>query len=1128
MKTRKNIQLLLSLVIVSFFINCQEKKLFIEKKIKDIGLDFENTLTETSDFNVITYEYIYNGGGVAVGDLNNDGLCDIYLSGNQVSNKLFLNKGNLNFEEITGKAHIKEKKGWKTGTTMADVNGDGLLDIYLCYSGNTPSEGVTKPVIEEYYERSNQLFINQGNTDSGIPVFKEMSKEYGLDAIGTFSTQAYFLDFDLDGDLDLFLLNHANKFQDNLLNVKALRSKRHPYFGNKLFENTGTGFIEISENSGIDGSGINFGLSAAVSDLNKDGYPDIFVTNDYSEQDFCYINQQDGTFKEISHQAFGHLSKFSMGSDIADINNDMQPDIFVVDMLPEDNYRQKSLKGPDKFNRERTLVDSGYHHQYMRNNLHLNRGLKPDTTLIFSEIAQISGISNTDWSWAPLIADYDNDGLKDIFITNGYLRDYSNLDFNNYTVYEALEKAEAKNEKLDLGLLISEIPSKKISNYSFKNTGTIKFENTSKKWGLDKKQVSNAAAYADFDNDGDLDLIVNNLNEPLSFYENTTNQSTENKFLKIILKGSNQNTSALGSKVIITLSNNKQIYQEAYYGRGYQSSVEPILTIGIGNEISIKKIEILWPSKKITSVNNVDANQTLVFSEKDSKDYFKNHIEINSSLFKDVTEESGLSFIHKENTYVDFYNESLIPYQLSMMGGNASIGDVNADGNDDVYFEAAKDQPAQLFIGTSDGSLVLKNQDQPWTDSEDVSQEDTASLFFDADGDNDLDLYVVSGGNEFFNGKTYYQDRLYINDGTGNFSKAEAALPNMKFSGGVVVASDLDKDGDLDLFVGGRVSANNYPISPRSTILINESIAGKIKFTVQQNPELDNIGMVTDAVWEDIDNDSWPDLVLVGEWMPITIFKNEKGTFRNRTKDYGLSNTKGWWLSLNAADIDADGDTDFLLGNLGLNTEFKASQSKPMRYYIQDFDKNGRIDPLLTYYIGNNSYPLPGRDELLGQIPGLKKYYKTYDSYAKATTEELFSLVNVKPAIILEIQELRSSYLINKGNGNFEFRNLPMETQLSACQDFIYDDFNGDGNKEILTAGNLYPFRVNIGQMDASLGSLLKFKEESLVNYKLKEKIWLEGDVRDINIMKFNSGVKRLLVTRNNDKASLYTINSKK
>ena len=1126
MKAQKSLISVFILMNCISFMSCSDAPLFQEKKKETTGLNFENRITETSKLNVVTYEYMYNGGGIAIGDLNNDGLPDVYLSGNQIANKLFLNKGNLKFEDITQRAAIIEKEGWKTGVTMADINGDGLLDIYVCYSGNGPSEGVSKSLIENYERRANQLFINQGIDEDGIPKFKEMAKEYGLDAVGTFSTQAYLLDYDQDGDLDLFLLNHANTFRSNILNIKDLRTKRHPYFGNKLYENRDDFFIDISENSGISGSEINFGLSAAVSDLNNDGYPDIFVTNDYSEQDFCYINQKNGTFKDISHTAFGHFSKFSMGSDIADLNNDLRPDIFVVDMLPEDNYRQKSLKGPDAFNRERMLVDSGYHRQYMRNTLHLNRGFKPDTTLVFSEIAQISGISNTDWSWAPLLADYDNDGLKDIFITNGYLRDYSNLDFNNYTVYEALDEARAKGEELDLGLLISKIPATKTPNYSFKNLGDLRFESTSATWGLDKKQVSNAAAYADFDNDGDLDLIINNLNEPVALYENTISERKDSHYIKIQLKGSGKNTFALGSKVILTLRNGEQIVQEVYYGRGYQSSVEPVLTIGLGKNNSIPRVEVIWPSMKKTVLENVGADQIVELSEKEANATEKALPVLKPDILTEVTREAGLDFVHKENNYVDFYNESLIPYQLSRMGGKASVADINGDGNDDVYFNGAKGQSAQLYLGTDAGALILKNKEQPWTTDSHKNKEDTASLFFDADGDGDLDLYVVSGGNEAFNGKEYYQDRLYINDGAANFTEAQNALPDMRFSGGVVTASDFDKDGDLDLFIGGRVTGNGYPLSPRSTLLKNQTKNGIVRFIAESNPELDNIGMVTDAVWEDIDNDSWPDLILAGEWMPVSIFKNKNGTLINSTESYGLSHTKGWWLSLVATDIDQDGDTDFLLGNLGLNTEFKASPAEPIRYYIQDIDSNGRIDPLLTYYNQGESYPLPGRDEFLGQVPGMKKHFKTYDSYAKATTAVVLNKANIKSGFILEIEELRSSYLINNGNGTFEMRSLPREVQISAVQDFILEDFNGDGQKEILTAGNLYPFRVNIGQMDASLGALLSFENGKITDLNASERLWLQGDIRDLNIMQFKSGEKRLLVSRNNDKASLYTINA--
>ncbi|MAW94674.1 MULTISPECIES: VCBS repeat-containing protein [unclassified Leeuwenhoekiella] len=1087
------------------------------------GIDFENTLVETEDENVMTYEYIYNGGGVAVGDINNDGLADVYLAGNQVKNKLFLNKGGFRFEDITTLAAITEKDGWKTGTAMADVNGDGLLDIYVCYSGNAPQEGFTQPVIRDYKPRANQLFINQGVGKDSIPVFKDQAKEYGLDAIGTFTTQVYFLDYDLDGDLDVFLLNHANKFYNIFFNVTMLRSKRHPYYGNKLYENRDNKFVEVSEEAGINGTGINFGLSASISDLNKDGYPDIFVTNDYSEQDFCYLNNGDGTFTETSKKSFEHFSKYSMGSDVADINNDSNPDLFVVDMLPEDNYRQKVLKGPDEYNKSKRLIDSGYHPQYMHNNLHLSKGLDPQGDLRFTEVAQLSGISNTDWSWAPLVADYDNDGFKDIFITNGYLRDYSNLDFNNYTVHEANARAQATGEKLDMGALISKIPSTKVSNYIYKNVDGLLFENKTKAWGLDKKTVSNAAAYADLDNDGDLDLIINNLNDPVLVYENRENEQLENNFLSLTLKGEAKNTQALGAKVMLQLEDGKQIYQEAYFVRGYQSSVEPKMTIGLGKAETIQNLEVIWPSKKLTRLEHVQANQTLILKETEATETYDYNIKPGEGFFTEITANSNIDFKHQENDYVDYNYESLIPYQLSKTSGKASVGDVNNDGNDDIFFLGASGQTSQLYLGTDDGKFKLNNTGQPWTAAEDLVHEDYDALFFDADGDGDLDLYVVSGGNEEFNGDAYYQDRLYLNSGSGKFSKAENALPDMKFSGGVVKAADFDKDGDLDLFVGGRISGGNYPMSPRSTLLRNESTKDEVKFVPVRNYDLQQLGMVTDADWVDIDNDSWPDLVLAGEWMPISIFKNTEGTLKNVTQEAGLADSNGWWFSLQSGDFDGDGDIDLLAGNLGENNQFKASVEEPMRYYIQDIDNNGRIDPILTYYIDGVSYPWPTRDELMGQVSALKKQYKSYESYAKTNTDEFLKTNNIEPRFTLEIKTLASAFIENNGDGTFSIKALPKPVQDAPIQDFVYTDFDGDGQEEVLAAGNLYPFRVSQGPLDASFGSLLSFKDGNFILKPQSANLWLDGDIKSLQILKFKSGKQELLLTRNNDSPGLYT-----
>jgi len=1087
------------------------------------GIDFENTLTETQENNIITYEYIYNGGGVAVGDVNNDGLSDVYLSGNQVKNKLFLNKGGLKFEDVTAKTQLEEKDGWKTGTAMADINGDGLLDIYVCYSGNAPQEGMAKPLIGDYKPRSNQLFINQGIGADGLPTFKEQAKEYGVDAVGTFSTQAYFLDYDLDGDLDLFLLNHANKFYNIFYNVTMLRSKRHPYYGNQLYENRGNKFVEVSEKAGIDGTGINFGLSAAISDLNKDGYPDIFVTNDYSEQDFCYLNNGDGTFTETSKTSFAHFSKYSMGSDVADINNDLNPDLFVVDMLPEDNYRQKVLKGSDEYNKVQRLIDSGYHKQYMRNNLHLSKGLDPEGTMRFTEVGQLAGISNTDWSWAPLFADYDNDGLKDVFITNGYLRDYSNLDFNNYTVHEAYARAQANREKLDLGLLISKIPSTKVSNYAYKNVDGLLFENKTEEWGLNLKTVSNAMAYADFDNDGDLDLIINNLNDPVLVYENHENEQLSNNFISLTFKGKDKNTQALGTKVVLHFGDGSRIYQEAYYIRGFQSSVDPKMTIGLGQAKSLESLDVIWPSKKLSRIKNVQANQLLSLNEADAIETYQYDSIPSESFFKDITSTSNIDFVHQENSYVDFDYESLIPYQVSKTSGKVAVGDVNNVGNDDIFFLGASGQASQLYLGLDNGKFKNFNSNQPWDTAEDVIHEDYDALFFDADADGDLDLYVVSGGNEEFNGDAYYQDRFYLNAGNGKFSKIENALPDMKFSGGVVKAADYDQDGDLDLFVGGRISGGNYPMSPRSTLLTNESTGTTVKFSINRSNDLEQVGMVTDAEWVDLDNDTWPDLVLTGEWMPVSIFKNDQGVLKNRTNAAGLGNSNGWWFSLEKGDFDGDGDIDFVAGNFGENNQFKASVTEPMRYYIQDIDNNGRIDPILTYYIDGISYPWPTRDELMSQVSALKKQYVSYDSYAKTNTDEFLKTNNIEPRFTLEIFTLASAFIENNGDETFSLKALPKPVQDSAIQDFVYSDFDGDGTAEVLIAGNLFPFRVSQGSIDASFGSMLSFDQGNFNLVPKSGKLWLDGDIKSLSVLKHTSGKKRLLVSRNNDHPSLYS-----
>lgn len=1114
-------------LLVMLFTQCRKQTQFEELSPEETGIVFRNEIIETEHNNIMTYEYTYNGGGIAAGDVNNDGLADLYFSGNAVPNKLFINKGEWKFEDITAHAQTAGRdKDWKTGVTMADVNGDGWLDIYVCYSGNAPGEGFNKPVIIDHPKRANQLFINQGCEPGGKPVFKEQAADYGIDAKGTFSTQAYFLDYDRDGDLDLFLLNHANMFYAAYFNVKRLRNLRHPYFGNKLYRNDHGKFGEVSDKAGIHGSGVNFGLSASISDLNADQWPDIYVTNDYEEQDFCYINNRDGTFREVSHTVFGHLSKYGMGSDIADINNDGLPDVFVADMLPEDNYRQKLLKGADEYDKYSLAVDSGYHHQYMRNTLQLNRGFASDSLPRFSEVAQMAGVSNTDWSWAPLFADFDNDGWKDLFITNGYLKDYTNLDFQKYIVNDAVQKANDENHPVDMVALIQQMPSTKLNKYIFQNTGGTQFTDRSAEWGLERKAISNAAAYADLDNDGDYDLVVNNLNDDVSIIQNHQDAIQKNNYIKIRLTGKKPNTQGLGAKVYVKVDQQDLIH-EAYFTRGYQSSVEPLLTLGIGKATIIREIKVYWPDSTVSTVRNVQPNKLVTIEQQTSSTKENLKPAIRQSLLTDNTREAGLQFTHRENNFIDFKFQRLVPYQLSRLGGKLSVADVNNDGNDDVFFEGAHGSERKLFLGHDDGTLTEASS-QGWGNK---FHEDLGSVFFDADKDGNLDLYVVSGGNEFDLGNPLYQDRLYKGDGKGGFVKAENALPNEGISGGCVIAADIDHDGDQDLFVGGRMVPTLYPAIPKSTILRNDTENGQIKFTditKQMNEGLLKAGMVTDALWSDIDKDGWLDLVLVGEWMPVKIFRNEQGkSFTDISEAIGLAGTEGWWNALAQADVDNDGDIDFLLGNAGANLQLHASAKEPVQLYAQDVNNDGEIDPVLCYYIQGTSYPLASRDELLEQVTPLRKKFIRYGDYARATINTVLGEEMLAQSHVYRASTLQSSWLENDGTGKFTLKALPTVAQWSAIQGFVQDDFDGDGFPEILAAGNFFPYRVQLGKCDASTGVLLKFEKGNAVVYRADDPLWLTGDIRDVAVMRFKNAPNKVVVSRNDDKASVFGYGSK-
>ncbi len=1103
------------------FSSCKEKTQFIALTASETGLEFENTISETPENNIMTYQYLYNGAGIAAGDINNDGLADVYVCGNSNPNKLFLNKGNWKFENITEASGATDRTGdWKTGVTMADVNGDGFLDIYVCYSGNTTGEGFNLPVIKSNAHRSNQLFINQGCKPGEIPTFIESAAAYGLDAIGTFSTQAYFFDYDLDGDLNMFLLNHANTFYTPFFNTSKLRSVRHPYFGNKLYRNDNLHFTDVSDAASIYGSGLNFGLGAAISDFNNNGYPDIYVTNDYDEQDFCYLNKGNGTFTEVSHKAMGHMSKYSMGVDAADVNNDMHTDLFVADMLPEDNERQKLLKGADQYDKYTLAVDSGLHHQNMRNTFQLNAGIGPDGIPVFREVGQQAGISNTDWSWGPLFADFDNDGWKDLFITNGYLHDYTNMDFLKFKVAEAVNTSPGSDGMMKL---IQDMPSTKLTPYAFHNKGGWAFEDSTTTWGFSHKSISNAVVYADFDNDGDLDLIMNRLNDDLGIYKNQNELFGDRHFIKIQLQGTGQNRWQIGAKVWIK-TDSTTIYQEAFYNRGYESSVEPVMTIGLGKCDMIKELKVQWTDGSIRIEKNIRAGKTIVVEQqKSTNEPILPKPAFSKGILTNYTASSGISFVHRENNYVDFKSQRLLPYQLSKLGGKMAAADVNGDGNDDVFFGGASGQPGVLFLGKDDGTFSV-GPSQPW--QADSLCEDINALFFDADNDGDKDLYVVSGGNEFPVNDSHYHDRLYINDGKGKFVSLNTALPlSERSSGSCVVAADFDHDGDLDLFVGGRLSVNDYPVTPQSMLLRNDSQNGNIKFTDVTDllsKELRLAGMITDAVWTDMDKDGWQDLVIAGEWMPVNIFKNNRGQdFTNISMQSDTDKSSGWWTCVATGDFDGDGDMDLVAGNAGTNIQFKASESEPMTYYVTDINNDGIKDPILCYYIKGQSYPSPTYDELMEQVPSLRKKFYKYADYANAGIRDVLGITQAPPPY-LSVTTLRSSFFRNDGKGKFSITALPLNFQSSMLQAFICDDFDGDHQQKLLGAGNFYPYKVEWGKSDAFFGAFLQCSGNEISEKKTNQ-LWLTGDIRDMKILKFKSGKKAIVVSRNNDKADIYS-----
>ena len=1058
---------------------------------KETKITFRNDLKENETLNVLSYEYLYNGGGVAVGDINNDHLEDLFFTSNMGENKLYLNLGNMKFKDITKEANkdLKGRSGcWKTGVTIADVNGDGLPDIYTCYSGLGDND-----------KRRNQLFINIGNNK-----FIEKAKEYGLDDPG-YSTQAVFFDYNNDGKLDLFLLSHNVKKISNL-EFSKYKNVTDTLASNKLFENLGGHFIDVSQKAGIIQNPLTFGLGVAISDINQDGLSDIYVTNDYNEPDYMYINNGNGSFTEKLQQSLRHISQFSMGVDIGDINNDGLPDIVTLDMLPPDNRRQKLLQLQENYEFFALNVQQDLYKQYMCNMLQLNNG---DGT--FSEIGQLAGISNTDWSWCPLIADFDNDGYKDIYISNGYLRDYTNKDFLRYWGDYKIKKAMDREPVLLMDL-VQAMPSTPLSDFIFKNNHDLTFSNKKIDWGINKSGLSNGAAYADLDNDGDLDLIINKINAPASIYKNMSRENFNSSYLAIKLIGQEVNINAIGAKVYLYNKGTVQ-YQEVNPNIGYLSCVSTVLNFGLGQEKTIDSLKIIWPDNHVQLITNINANQRLTITYKPTvSDYTTTSLKNKLSLFEKA--DPPITYTHAENTINDFKRQPLMLFMYSKTSPIIEKGDINNDGLEDIFISGDKNTPGKIFIQSATGHFAA-------TELADNNNENTsAAVFFDANGDGYQDLYVAKGGYSLLESNTpALQDKLYLNDKNGHFVLSPDALPVLNESGkSCVRPCDYNKDGYMDLFIGGRIIPGQYPLTPKSYLLTNNKNG---KFTITETP-FSNIGMVTDAQWTDLNNDGREDLILCGESMPVKIYLNTSNGFTDKTDEYFETRENGLLFSLAVADVDKDGQPDIIAGNLGLNTQIHASEKEPAETYYADFDNNGSIDPFFNYYIDGVSYPFVSRDELNEQIYAMRKKFASYKAYADVTMNGLFSAEELKNAGKLSVNELRTTVFLNK-KGKLIKSNLPVQAQFSVVTKIITNDFDQDGNVDLLLLGNHSDNRLKLGSFDANYGCLLKGDGKGNFKYadQLTSGLSVTGDVK--SAMEINVKDKKyLLIGASNEPLQFY------
>ncbi|EIJ37688.1 hypothetical protein JoomaDRAFT_0649 [Galbibacter orientalis DSM 19592] len=1104
--------------IFSLFISCNSKNknkeriepdketLFTLVSHEESGIDFINEIENQKDFNIFKYRNFYNGGGVAIGDINNDNLPDIYFTSNQNQNKLFLNKGDFKFEDITEKAGVGGGKAWSTGVVLVDINADKLLDIYVCNAGNVKGDN-----------QKNELFINNGNL-----TFTEKAEEYNLAESG-FTTHAAFFDYDKDGDLDVYILNNSfipvNSLQYN--NKRDLRAedwnlpKQLLGGGDKLLRNDNGKFVDISEEAGIYGSLIGFGLGVTVGDVNNDFYPDIYVSNDFYERDYLYINNQDGTFSEEIENWTGHISHSSMGADMADINNDGHTDIFVTDMLAEDDKRAKEVSEFDRPDIYELRQRRGFYNQQMQNTLQLNTGNN-----VFSEIAYYSGVAKTDWSWSPLIFDMDNDGYRDIYVSNGMNHDLTDGDFMDFFANELIQKMVTTGKKQEVDSIIKEMPQVPILNYAFKNNQNLTFSKKMEAWGFNTPSFSNGSAYGDLDNDGDLDLLVNNVNMPAFIYRNNSEIiNPNNHYVKLKLNGTNKNTYGIGSTV--DLYTKKGILRNVLIpSRGFQSSVDYVLTIGLGDEKIIDSAFVMWPSGFSQKFKNLPVDTTLVFNEISAKKYPNNKQTIKQTTYLNRIENNTL-IKHNENNFSDFDYEGLIPKKISQEGPAVAIGDIDNDGLEDIFVGGAKNQIGILYFNK--GNSIVKSNNQT-VFKNDAAFEDTAAEFIDIDGDNDLDLVVGTGGNEPYEASTY-QIRFYLNDGKGNFSSNKNNINTKKQNVAIITSNDFDDDGDIDIFVGMRNKVGIYGINPEHLLLQNDGKGNFSDVTERKAFKLKDVGMISDATWADIDGDTIKDLIVVGDWTYPHIFKNTQRDLQLLKTN--LNNSNGWWNTIKAEDINNDGKTDLIIGNEGLNLSYKASKKEPIKLYINDFDNNGSIEQITTRVINNKDTPIHLKKELTGQLVSLKKQNLKSSNYAEKSLDELFSIEILNNSIKKEVNITESVVAINNGNGNFTVKKLPNQVQLSCVCDISTTDLNGDGNLDLIMAGNNYEFKPQFSRLDANYGSVLLGNGKGDFEWQdyNKSGFFVKGEVKKIEQFKDAAGNSFLFVAINNEQPKIFKIN---